>query len=236
MGVRPLQQRFLWFSALVFAMTLGAGAARGTGEIDFGRYHALVIGNNAYQQLPKLETAVNDAESMAELLEAKYGFEVTRRLHAMSVRHIMVIADSCYSGTLVREGRSRLPIGAERQAWLGRITQKRSRTAIVSGGLEPVADTGRSGHSVFANALLTPLDENAEVLEGQELFRRISRPVVVNADQTPQHSDIKRAGHEGIACMGKMIVGPIYTGVSCVHRRIFYPTIVAREMTHDGAA
>ncbi len=30
-------------------------------EIEFGRYHALVIGNNDYQHLPKLNTAVGDA-------------------------------------------------------------------------------------------------------------------------------------------------------------------------------
>ena len=30
-------------------------------KIAFGCYHALVIGNNDYQHLPKLATAVNDA-------------------------------------------------------------------------------------------------------------------------------------------------------------------------------
>ncbi len=32
-------------------------------EIDFGRYHALVIGNNDYQHLPKLATAVGDGDA-----------------------------------------------------------------------------------------------------------------------------------------------------------------------------
>ena len=238
----------------------GAGEAA---EIEFGRYHALVIGNNAYRELPRLESAVGDAEAVARLLETRYGFDVrllrdatkrdilravngyraelterdnlliyyaghgwldrqtgtgywqpvdaeaeddlnwiangelTRRLNAMSARHVMVIADSCYSGTLVREAQSRLPTGIERETWLRRMAETRSRTAIVSGGLEPVVDSGRGGHSVFANALLAALDENTEVLEGQELFRKISRPVVVNAEQTPQYSDIRRAGHEG---------------------------------------
>ena len=34
-------------------------------------------------------------------------------------------------------------------------------------------------------------------LEGHALFDRIKRPVVLNADQTPQYSDIRLAGHEG---------------------------------------
>ncbi len=46
------------------------------GEVKFGRYHALVIGNNDYLLLPKLETAVGDAEAVAELLRTHYGFEV----------------------------------------------------------------------------------------------------------------------------------------------------------------
>ncbi len=33
--------------------------------ISFGNYHALVIGNNDYQLLPKLKTAVNDAKEVA---------------------------------------------------------------------------------------------------------------------------------------------------------------------------
>ncbi len=35
--------------------------------IDFGRYHALVIGNNDYQHLRNLTTAVGDAEAVATL-------------------------------------------------------------------------------------------------------------------------------------------------------------------------
>ncbi len=240
-------------------------------KIEFGRYHALVVGNNDYQVLPKLRTAIADAEAVAELLKKNYGFEVrllrnatradilktlnkyraelteednllvyyaghgwldresntgfwqtidaeadddlnwianedlTRRLNAMNARHVMIIADSCYSGTLVRAARSRLPTGVERQAWLARISSKRSRTAIVSGGLEPVSDAGREGHSVFANAFLTALGENRAPLEGTALFKRISRPVVVNADQTPQYADIKKAGHEG----GEFIFVPV---------------------------
>ncbi|NKB56504.1 MAG: hypothetical protein GKS00_09225 [Alphaproteobacteria bacterium] len=231
--------------------------------MSFGTYHALVIGNNDYVNLPKLQTAISDAEAVANLLETRYGFAVrllrnasrndilralnkyradlteednllvyyaghgwldrqsntgfwqpvdaeaeddlnwisnealTRRLHAMTARHVMVIADSCYSGTLVRSAASALPTGRERRAWLRRISEKRSRTAIVSGGLEPVADSGQGGHSVFANALLSALQENQDILEGTSLFKKISRPVVVNADQTPQYSDIRRAGHEG---------------------------------------
>lgn len=46
----------------------------------FGSYHALVIGNDNYQRLPKLESAVRDAQTLGDLLERRYGFKVTRVL------------------------------------------------------------------------------------------------------------------------------------------------------------
>ncbi len=51
-------------------------------EIEFGRYHALVIGNNDYQHLRNLTTAVGDADAVATLLEEKYGFNVTKLTNA----------------------------------------------------------------------------------------------------------------------------------------------------------
>ena len=45
-------------------------------DVDFGRSHALVIGINDYQNLPRLETAVNDASAVADVLRQKYGFKV----------------------------------------------------------------------------------------------------------------------------------------------------------------
>ena len=50
--------------------------------IEFGRYHALVIGINDYQHLRNLTTAVGDADAVATLLEDKYGFQVTKLINA----------------------------------------------------------------------------------------------------------------------------------------------------------
>ena len=247
--------------ALLAALILVGGVAGA--EVNFGRYHALVIGINDYQHLPRLETAVNDATAVADLLRQNYGFEVTlllnptrdrvirtldklrgalterdnlllyyaghgildaeadtgfwlpvdaeegtqsnwipvttvtRTVKAMSAKHVRVVADSCYSGTLIRATPSGIKTGTERLAELTRLAEKRSRTALVSGGLEPVADSGGYGHSVFARAFLTALRENGEVLEGHRLFSAILGPVIVNADQTPEYSDKRLAGHDG---------------------------------------
>ncbi len=68
--------------------------------------------------------------------------DVTATLRAIRAKHIMVVADSCYAGTLVRSAGVRLKTTEARAAWIERMAAKRSRTALVSGGLEPVADSG----------------------------------------------------------------------------------------------
>ncbi len=123
--------------------------------------------------------------------------DVTNMLRALRARHVMVVADSCFSGTLVRTAPVRIKTAAERNIWLKRMVKRRSRTALVSGGLEPVLDAGGGAHSVFAKAFLEALSENSGVLEGQTLFSRLKRPVALESDQTPQYSDIRRAGHDG---------------------------------------
>lgn len=70
------------------ASTAGAGAAgaavadmkpadvRKALGIDFGRYYALVIGNQNYQAIEDLQTPVSDAQRAAQVLRERYGFSV----------------------------------------------------------------------------------------------------------------------------------------------------------------
>lgn len=51
-------------------------------SVDFGSYHALIIGNNDYRFLPDLGSPVNDATALAKLLEQQYGFQTTVLLNA----------------------------------------------------------------------------------------------------------------------------------------------------------
>lgn len=48
----------------------------------FGEYYALVIGNNKYQHLPHLDTAMRDAEVLGDILKNKYGFKTQVLLNA----------------------------------------------------------------------------------------------------------------------------------------------------------
>jgi hypothetical protein len=80
--------------------------------------------------------------------------------------------------------------------YLVRLAENRSRTALTSGGLEPVADTGSGSNSVFTGALLQELRANEGLLEANELFMNLRRRVALNSHQTPQYAPIVHAGHE----------------------------------------
>ena len=70
-------------------------------------------------------------------------------------------------------------------------------SSVAASGLEPVADGGGGGHSVFAKAFLEALQANVSVIDGTELFTEVRRPVMLNAPQTPEYSDIRFSGHDG---------------------------------------
>jgi len=118
---------------------------------------------------------------------------LTGTLKAIEAKHVMIVADSCYSGRLVRG--AKVSIGDPE--YLKKISRKKARVVITSGGLEPVADNAGDGHSPFTSALLKSLRSNNGVVDGNSLFNTIRRPVMVSADQTPQFSDIRKAGHDG---------------------------------------
>jgi uncharacterized caspase-like protein len=120
---------------------------------------------------------------------------ISNSMKAIPAKHIMVVADSCYSGTLTRG----LNVKIRTQDYLQKIAQKRARTVLASGGLEPVMDSGgKLEHSVFATAFIDTLRQNEEsVIDATKLFSSIRREVMLHADQTPEYSDIRKAGHEG---------------------------------------
>jgi TPR repeat protein len=129
---------------------------------------------------------------------------ITDVLGAMSAKHVLVVADSCYSGALTRSALARLEAGMSDQArehWLKVMAEKRSRTVLSSGDLQPVLDTGGGRHSVFAKAFLDVLSDNAEILAGQYLHSQVAARVAYAAsaelaEQTPQYAPLRYAGHE----------------------------------------
>ena len=237
----------------------GSVAKPSVPSLDYGRYYALVIGNDNYRHMGDLRTAVNDARRVSAVLEDDYGFEVkllrnasrddvikslsglrrkvrsednlliyyaghgyldeganegywlptdaeredpsnwipndtiVAQVRAMDAKHVMVVADSCFSGTITRG----LKIEQRTPDWLQKIVKKKARTALTSGGLEPVMDSGGGKHSAFASAFISLLEENDGVLDASQLFSQLRPKVMVNSPQTPEYGNIHQAGHDG---------------------------------------
>jgi hypothetical protein len=112
----------------------------------------------------------------------------------VKAKNIVVVADSCYSGTLLRGGPSLLSLGEEGyDNKLLKIAGRRSRQVITSGGLEPVADGGRDGHSLFAYYFLKALKENnRQIIDLENLFHSyVWKPVTEIGDQRPNVGRLK---------------------------------------------
>jgi hypothetical protein len=131
-----------------------------------------------------------DANRRANWLSNSDLADVVRGTRA---RHVLVVADSCYAGTLTR-GLSIQMTGLDDYS---RLAQKRARTALTSGGLEPVEDSGGGKHSIFAKAFLAALESNTGVVDMSQIFSSMRREVLLNSQQTPQYGDIRQTGHEG---------------------------------------
>jgi hypothetical protein len=233
---------------------------------DLGRFHALVIGNNDYSHFGKLQTAVADANAIADVLKSRYGYETkvltnaTREqvlaalagytnslkkednlliyyaghgqidaagegywvptdgverdsktwlsnkvisdfIGASAAKHILVVADSCYSGTLSGSAIQPLPLTAKEQDILF-ISRVKARVALTSGGLEPVLDSDGGAHSIFASAFLRALNDNDGLNEAYRLTEAIKQQVQIRSTmagqkQIPRYTALKYAGHEG---------------------------------------
>jgi hypothetical protein len=119
---------------------------------------------------------------------------VLSKVNAIKSRHTLLIADSCFSGSLIRKTRS----AVVNSRYYRELSQKKSRQIITSGGLEPVSDKGGDGHSLFAQQLINILSEKTrEPLSASELALKL-RKSVKNADypQTPEYGRLHIADDE----------------------------------------
>ena len=131
--------------------------------------------------------------------------QISDYLTMIKARHVLVIADSCYSGTLTRAAVPSFDLAAMSPSkwtdWVTKMTNGKSRTALTSGGVQPVPDTGSGKHSYFTRALLNALQDNNRLLEAQRLYRDVSSSLALAAinspiTQSPGYSPIQFAGHE----------------------------------------
>jgi hypothetical protein len=119
--------------------------------------------------------------------------QLRRLLKRCPARHVLLISDSCFAGDFLIESR-----GGNTQ-YFRKVSELMSRQVLAAGGLEPVADGGGNGHSVFTFWLLKALAEfSGDCLPASHLGVRVCKAVGDNADQIPVFSRMtKAAGEQG---------------------------------------
>lgn len=117
---------------------------------------------------------------------------------ASRVQHTLLLSDSCFSGTLLRDGNRGANSADTGTAYYEKISQKKSAQIIAAGGVEYVDDNYRqSGHSPFTYFLLNELASNEQqILTATELGANVSRAVANNVNQVPESGVLYGAGDE----------------------------------------
>ena len=137
-----------------------------------------------------------DAESTSTF---KYisNSDIQTFLGAIKSRHTLLIADACFSGDIFRGKTISVPF-EESEKYYQKVNQLESRQAMTSGGIEPVMDGGKDGHSVFTYYLLRSLENNeSKYFDAGQLYNDLKIPVTNNSDQSPQLQPIKNTGDAG---------------------------------------
>lgn len=123
--------------------------------------------------------------------------EIQEYLNAINSKHTLLISDACFSGNIFRGKTVSIPF-EDSERYYNTIHNLISRSAITSGGNEPVMDGGRDGHSVFAYYVLKALRSNDKrFFDASQLYGSIKIPVINNSQQSPDFKPINNTGDEG---------------------------------------
>ena len=119
--------------------------------------------------------------------------DIAKVLANIPAKQIMLVSDSCYSGTLASQGKIEK---ADVLPNLQQVLAQRSVAVLTSGGNEPVPDQGKDGHSVFAWHFMEGLKGVKTVSSGVDMFARLSEGVKTDIPQTPQYGAGLASGHQ----------------------------------------
>jgi uncharacterized caspase-like protein len=117
--------------------------------------------------------------------------DISKLLSAIRARQLMLISDSCYSGTLTREQKVTQGNALDVDA----ILRQRSVLVFSSGADEPVSDEGKEGHSIFAWNLIKTLKATGSLTPGARVWSTVRTGVTEEYPQQPQYGAVVSAGH-----------------------------------------
>ena len=132
----------------------------------------------------------------SETLDSKWINNIVIKDFLLSspAKHILLIVDSCFAGSLMRGSAENKSVERLNQESIKRLQGKKTRVVMTSGGNEQVADAiGDSKNSVFAAPLIKALKDNNDVIRSIELFLIVEEYVIKNAEQSPNRSSRYRS-------------------------------------------
>ena len=124
-----------------------------------------------------------------------------RKLKTYKSTNILVMADSCFSGSLTRGINFKNIEGSEENPYEIFLNTK-SRIVISSGSNEPVFDGGGGGNSIFARVLIDTLNNYKKPFTSMKLYDDIRQKVMQSSiemgdPQTPLYGTLLSSGHKG---------------------------------------
>ena len=118
-------------------------------------------------------------------------------LGGIKSKHTLLVADACFSGDIFRGSTMSVPF-ENSERYYKKNHALISRHALTSGGVEPVMDGGKDGHSVFAYYFLKALRNNeSQFYDASELYNNLRIPVINNSVQSPNFKPVHDTGDEG---------------------------------------
>jgi hypothetical protein len=118
---------------------------------------------------------------------------IEKFINAIKAHHILVIADSCFSGSLFRGDFEK-----HTESPHEKLYKIPSRWALTSGRLETVSDGPKGKQSPFMRSIYSSLNlENVELLSISELSNRVLSEVGSIKEQTPRGEPLKMLDHKG---------------------------------------
>lgn len=211
-----------------------------TPENTFSLYNEAATEKNIFDTFKKLVTLVRPEDNLLILYSGHGEFEadieegywipvdaqlgdfsdyvsnsrIVKYLKAIDAHHILLIVDSCFSGTLFANRN----LGSAHSA--SRLDEIPSRWLITAGRNEVVSDGKPGDHSPFADNILYFLENNKDQsLSVADLSDAVIDAVIYNSRQTPRGEPLQDVGHRG--------------GQFFFHRKGFVPTTVAKTTSSN---
>ncbi|ENV03512.1 caspase family protein [Acinetobacter sp. NIPH 817] len=139
-------------------------------------------------------------------------------------KHIAVISDSCFSGSIFDRTRG---------GGLDALEDKKSRQALTSGGLEKVSDGHENDNSPFNKAIQLTLNENdSDTLTFNAFCENTIKNFSSTRKQTPEYGSLSIQGDAGGTYIFKKKIKDSYNGIS--YKNMTLPLEIDKRINIDS--